>query len=367
MSKQLTTKEFIERAILVHNNRYNYSLVDYKGSYSKIQIICPTHGIFTQKAHKHLEGQGCKKCATDKVKDLTRLSNAEFMRKAISKHGNKYNYSLSEYSSAKEPIKIICPIHGMFEQIASVHLRGKGCPKCAGKLVTTNEFIDRVTIIHQKKYDYSEVIYKSSESKIKIICPTHGMFEQTPNAHLQGCGCPICAKIRQIKLPNDFIDDANLIHDNKFDYSLLEYKNAHVKIKIICPIHGEFEQTPHAHLQGCGCPICKESKGERIIRRLLIKHNVKFIRQYKFDDCKCVKSLPFDFYLPDLNACIEFNGIQHYKPIPNFGGYDEFIGVQKRDNIKRLYCDEKGILLLIIKYDDNPKKILFDNKIIDVL
>lgn len=164
------------------------------------------------------------------------------------------------------------------------------------------------------------VDYKNNSTKVKIICTKHGVFEQDPSSHINHKnGCPKCAYILKADIirltTEDFIKNAKIIHDGKYDYSLVNYNKSHIKIKIICPKHGEFLQKPNAHLNGNGCPICNESKGEKEIRRYLKDKNIKYKSQKTFDDCKYKQKLQFDFYLPEYNLCIEYNGIQHYIPI----------------------------------------------------
>lgn len=123
--------------------------------------------------------------------------------------------------------------------------------------------------------------------------------------------------------------------------------------------HGEFKQSPDHHInRKHGCPRCNESKGENEIRSILDLNKIKYINQYKFPDCKNKNELPFDFYLPDSNTCIEFNGIQHYKPVLYFGGIDKFKQQQINDNIKKEYCKNNNIKLIIIRYNEVIKNKL---------
>ena len=151
----------------------------------------------------------------------------------------------------------------------------------------------------------------------------------------------------------EFIRKAKQVHKGRYDYSLVNYTRTHSKIIIICKKHGEFKQTPHKHLIGTGCPICQESKGENKIRLFLKSNNIIFISQKKFKDCKNIQKLPFDFYLPDYNTCIEFDGIQHYKPINYFGGVKRLKYQIFCDNIKSKYCLKNNIELIRIKYDQD--------------
>jgi len=127
---------------------------------------------------------------------------------------------------------------------------------------TINQFLLKAERAHQQKYDYSKVEYRGVHTKIEIICPTHGSFHQTPIAHTRGQGCPFCMRTGQFSTTDDFIKKAVVIHNNKYDYSLVAYVNSHTKVQFVCPIHGVFEQQPHGHLQGWGCEKCSyEYKG----------------------------------------------------------------------------------------------------------
>jgi hypothetical protein len=293
------------------------------------------------------------------------LNTESFIQKAETIHSKKYNYSLVDYKKSKLKIKIICFEHGVFEQKPNHHLLGQGCPKC-GIINTTNrtrlshsEIINKFNCIHKNKYDYSLVKYHNFSTKVKIICSKHGIFKQTPKSHIiVKSGCPKCAviyKANKLKLSQiDVIHKSTLIHKNKYDYSLVEYVNSKEKIKIICPEHGIFEQAPVHHMRGIGCPFCNDSKGELIIKNFLENNNnIWFIRNKIFDDCIDFGKLKFDFYLPNNNMIIEFDGIQHYKPINAFGGETEFINIQRRDKIKNEYCIRKSMQMLRIKYNEN--------------
>ncbi len=153
---------------------------------------------------------------------------------------------------------------------------------------------------------------------------------------------------------NEFITQAKEKHNNRYNYTLVNYLNNETKVKIICQIHDIFEQTPAAHLRGQGCPICKESKGEITIRNYLIEKKIVFTPQKRFNDCRYILPLPFDFYLPDYNICVEFNGHQHYLSNHNFGSKNnEYEKIIFRDKIKLDYCLINKIPLLVISYKEN--------------
>ena len=148
----------------------------------------------------------------------------------------------------------------MFEQTPNSHLNGSGCPKCSFKYVDEGKFINKAKKIHGDKYDYSKIEYVNAKHKIKIVCPIHGEFEQIPNTHLKGSGCKKCYFEKQSKAQrlttDEFIEKANMVHKNKYNYDNVFYSKNNVKVKIVCPIHGEFEQTPQHHLKGSGCKKC---------------------------------------------------------------------------------------------------------------
>lgn len=210
------------------------------------------------------------------------ITTKEFIENSKKVHGDKYDYSLSNYIDAHKKIKIICKEHGIFEQPSNSHISAKsGCPYCSKTFqLTTEVFIEKSIIKHNNKYDYSKTEYINAKTKINIICKEHGNFTQTPNSHLNGTGCPKCgiktlAKKQTIS-NQDFIDKSNKIHNNKYDYSLVDYKNCKIKIKIICKDHGMFEQLPDHHSRGVGCPTCSKYYGSFNDKYLYIFYDYKF-------------------------------------------------------------------------------------------
>lgn len=350
----MNKEEFLEKARKIHGDKYDYSLVEYKKTLSKVKIICSKHGIFEQRVDSHYI-RGCPKCSYEMKGNKRRLDQDELIESFKDVHGDKYDYSDVVYINRRHKIKIKCPEHGIFEQRPLDHRSGNGCVSCAieknKKLLRKDDiWFEKCRKKFKNKYDYSLVNYISDKIEVKIICPNHGEFEQTPVSHYKH-GCTKCSYDTMIfNNKNNFIKNSNLIHSNKYDYSLIEYVNNKTKVKIICPKHGIFEQKPDAHVIGVGCTFCKESKGEKKIAKLLNLYKVKYVRQHKFDDCKYKRRLPFDFYLNDYNCCIEFDGNQHFRVINFWTGGSDYISTIRNDKIKNNYCKNNNIRLLRIKY-----------------
>ncbi len=265
MPRKKTKEEFIEDAKSVHDDRYDYSLVEYDGNKTKVKIICKEHGIFEQTPTNHTNAAAnCPKCSLVGISKHFKKTKEQFIEDVIKVHGNKYDYSLVDYINNKTKVKIICKMHGVFEQTPASHI-GKiaGCSKCYGNIKSSKkQFIEDAKKVHDDKYDYSLVEYVNNHTKVKIICSEHGIFEQAPKPHIIGKhGCSICSynetgKNRRKSL-EQFIEDARKAHGDKFDYSLVEYINSYTNVKIICPDHGTFEQQPDNHLNTKhGCMKC---------------------------------------------------------------------------------------------------------------
>ena len=280
--KKLTAEQFIEKAKQVHGDKYDYSKIEYINNYTKVCIICKEHGEFWQTPAMHLYGNGCPKCKAKKQGDKYRKTIAEFINRAKEIHGCKYDYSKVEYVNNSTKVCIICPIHGEFWQRPKRHLNGDGCPKCSGRNRTTEEFIECARKVHGDKYDYSKTKYEKYDSKITIICPVHGEFFQTPHAHLQGKNCPKCSHQSYRHTKETFIENAINVHGDKYDYSKIEYVNNSTKVCIICPIHGEFWQRPNSHIRGEGCPKCNESHLEAEMDLLLKNIGIEYEREKTF-------------------------------------------------------------------------------------
>jgi very-short-patch-repair endonuclease/DNA-directed RNA polymerase subunit RPC12/RpoP len=348
-----TTEEFIIKAKKIFGDKYDYSKSIFVNAHSKLIIICPEHGEFLTSPNNHLRGHGCPKCA--KNRPYTTESFIEAAKKA---QGDFYDYSESVYVNAKTKVRIICPKHGPFYQLPSNHLKGIRCPKCGHsigaqkKTNNTDDFIRRARAIHGDKYDFTSANYITAVDKVLVICKEHGEFWMTPQNILAGHGCPKCA--RNIPLSTeDFVKRSNDIHDGIYDYSKTEYINNSEKVCIIChqkdrlgKEHGEFWQNPASHMKGVGCPKCKSSHLEKQLRRFLGNNEIRFEEQKTFDWLTDKSNMYLDFFIPDYGVAVECQGIQHFVPYEVWGGEESLKEIQRRDNLKKMLCNEHGIEIL---------------------
>ena len=369
----MTKKQnFIEKAIKIHGDKYDYSKVEYNHSKEKVCIICPIHGEFWQTPDSHLQGCGCPQCANKKRWDKRpKMTTEEFIKKAKEIHGDKYDYSKTKYVDSSTKLCIICPKHGEFYQLPNLHI-GKynkhGCPKCKfeklskRQLLSDDEVFKKAREIHGDKYDYSESIYSGKHHKMKIHCNVCGKdFFQEPNSHLSGKGCPHCSN--RLLNTNEIVRMFKEVHGDKYDYSKVNYKTMRTKVCIICPIHGEFWQTPEKHLKRKqGCPSCKESHLEEEIRLLLTENNI----QFEYDKTKTwLGKQRLDFYLPKYNVAIECQGIQHFKPSAfsnKMDAKENFDKLRTLDKLKLEKCKENNVK--VIYYTDLNYKSFLGEKIL---
>lgn len=241
-----------------------------------------------------------------------KLTTQEFIDRARAVHGDKYGYAFSVYQSAHEKVMIHCPEHGMFEQSPTDHTSGKGCKKCGmstigeSKKSNTEEFIEKANALHGDKFDYSNVVYKTTHEKVNINCKIHGIFSQRPSKHLSGQGCPLCSG-GAMDNNETFIMKAKLVHGDRFDYSKINYVSSQETLTIVCPEHGDFQQTPDNHInQHSICPKCtgRQSKPETEIIDLITSLGLQVVH----GDRSVIKPLEIDILVPEAKLAIEFNG-----------------------------------------------------------
>ncbi|CAM0104256.1 endonuclease [Vibrio phage 234P10] len=304
MGKKLTELEILKKATEKHEGRYRYPDMRYTSRKNAINIECSIHGEFRQIAAYHLAGSGCPKCANNIKQGLD-----NFIGKARKIHGKEYDYSGSVYVNNKTKLTISCSKHGDFQQAPSHHLAGVGCPTCKGGVLLNNDkFIMKAREVHGYRYSYDQIQYLSAKKKVKIECGTHGFFYQIAQEHYNGAGCPKC-DFSYKPNTSEFIKKARCTHGDRYDYSLTEYTTCVDEIKIICKTHGVFNQRAADHIKGRGCRRCTHygfntSKGAYIYLlldtdtssavKVGITNNVdKRIKQLK-------KSTPFGFQVLEV-------------------------------------------------------------------
>lgn len=285
--KEQERDDFIRCANIKHNNKYDYSKVDYVNKTEKITIICPIHGDFKVAPKDHLKGVGCQKCSLDSMRNKKRKSQQEFIEQCYHKHGDVYDYSSIVYKGVNEHINVICKKHGEFKILAGNFLSGQGCVKCSNE--------------------------KMSQDRLMKI--------------------------------DEFTQKARLVHGDVYDYSKVDIKKRCSKVTIICPVHGEFNQRYSSHLEGVGCPKCKMSHLERDIKMYLDKNNIKYEQEKTFEWLKNKSHMFLDFYLPDYNIAIECQGEQHYRDVSKWFKSSGFDNTVRLDILKRKLCMDNNVTM----------------------
>jgi len=340
------------------------------GSNKKIKVKCDNCGIvkcmtyydYNKITKNNSEEYYCSKCKNIKIKKTN-----------LQRYGVENVFQLEE---TKEKIKKTCvekygvehhlQNKNILQKQKETNIKKYGVkyqPQLNQPLYKNNEFKKICHKIHNNKYNYDLVNYVNGDTEIDIICPIHGIFKQLSKSHLNGHGCNECNinkfKNSRLYTKEDFIEKANIIHNNEYDYSKVVYKRSDIKVTITCHKHGDFEQRPQDHLNNSnGCPICRESKGEKQIRIFLQENNINFEYQKRFYDCIDKNILPFDFYIQEKNTCVEFDGEQHFKVVEKWGGEEGLKNRKRRDKIKTNFCKENSINLIRIRYNENIKNKL---------
>lgn len=336
--KETLIKEFKK----IHNNKYDYSLFEYHGYKKKSIIICPIHGKFEQTVQRHLEGRNCKKCAIELSKHKISKSNTkrkrtfdDIVKLANQKHNSKYQYVKID----GKKLVIICPHHGEFKQFIHNHLKGCGCKLCAidNRRMTTEDFIKKSKEIYGERYDYSKTIYKSWNKKITILeddkeiqVLPYDHFRAKPNK-----------SIKQKRYKDSFIQKAIKKHNNKYDYSKVEYIKHNVEVCIICPHHGEFYQKPSIHLNSHGCQKCAREKS---LSKLLMSKS-EYIKRIS-DNNTDTSLVEYNGYYNKVKLrCIKHDTVYEVTPNNSLSGvgcpecYKESRRLPLNEFIKR--CKEK--------------------------
>lgn len=285
------------------------------------------------------------------------FSEEKFQEIIKEKYGDDLK-TLSPYINFKEEIKVKCnKCESEWISKGYYLLRGQGCKQCSILKQRKNKqkFVEEFTINYGDKYELLSE-YINAKTKIKLKCKECGYIWDVRPTHLtySKSGCPICANkdngLKQRKTHDEFVDEISNKFGNKYTV-IGQYIKANTKILIRCnTCNNNWDIFPYSILQGVGCPICNQSKGECVIKEYLENNNIQYKQQYAFDDCYNKNPLHFDFYLPFQNICIEYDGVQHFKSIKYFGGEDKLQYIKKNDEIKNIYCKTNKIQLIRIPY-----------------
>ena len=356
MAAKIGFEEFVERATKIHGGKYSYSREDFDNpnSEGKLRFVCPRHGEFWQTKKNHLKGYGCSKCGREDMNKPTKKTTEQFIGEAKAVWGNRLIFDKVEYRSAHEKVVVICPEHGEFMAEPNEILRGHGCPTCGNirnsmrLRLTQDEFMEKARKIHGDTYDLSRAVYVKTDEKIIVGCRKHGWFEITPNSFLSGQGCRKCGFERTSKAlsvsKEEFFDRCMDVHNNKYTYVESTFTGMSDKMKVICPIHGEFEQNARTHMLGYGCPKCGHnlSKSENEIYDFIVGKlgEGKVISR----DREEIKPLELDIYIPSLKVAVEYNGLIWHS--------NKFSDDKTRQFRKTQICEKKGIRLIQVFEDE---------------
>lgn len=307
----LSSEEYLKRCLDKHGDKYDYSKINYVNSGTKILVGCPKHGEFSiLPTHFNSEkGEGCPKCSKEIVAKSLALSTEQFVTRAIEIHGERYDYSKTEYINGNTKLTVNCKIHGNFEVLPFNHLNGVDCAECVGNaLKTTDQFIEESVSIHGNKYNYDSVVYKGKEIPVTIFCKEcECSFDQKPRNHVTSkAGCPTCAGTKKLTT-EEFIVNAEKVHGIRYDYSKVNYSHNRAKVEIICKVHGSFFQQPIDHVYDKnGCPSCSHiiSRGQLEVEEFIKTLGIAIQRNYKLKN-----GSEIDIYIPHLQIGIEYNGL----------------------------------------------------------
>lgn len=345
-------KEYVE------NNGDKLLSTEYKTMNDKLDFECKNGHTFSMTFSKYYySGRRCRKCHDEQ----TRIKVTEVIN-YLKNHLPGYSIVENTYVKASEKSEFICPEGHHFKQTFIQLKYNHLCPECFKLKRELNSEIAN-NVFAEDGYKLIGTYVNQSE-KVLVECPNGHQTKISLTKFKRGNRCPLCQH-QSFKYSQEFVEE----YFKSYGYTVIdEYKGNQEKIKTICPNGHTFITTLGMFKnQKCRCTQCNQhSKGEDIISEILLENNVDYIPQYRFNDCKDVKTLPFDFYLPDLNICIEFDGIQHFEPVKKFGGMEAYEKTKKHDNIKTQYCLNNNIELIRIGYLDsgNIKNILQQHQII---
>jgi hypothetical protein len=357
-SRALDVEAFIVNSRAKFGDKFTYDETIYVGQNTALTIGCPRHGNLTLTPREHYQYQyGCRECGVEIPKELEKKRYVDLATRV---HDGKYGYGNVIYVNSTEKVEIDCPSHGPFWQGLYAHAkRGTACPSCTSQAdrLTQDQFIHQAHIVHGGRYRYDKTQYVTMASMVTITCPKHGDLIQRAGSHLQGNGCIKCHRESQLLPLDKFIEKAKAIHSDSYDYSKVDYQGNKKPVEIICTVHGSFWQRPNTHISsGNGCQLCQESKGERAVEVFLKKYGIAYIREHRI----APHLYRYDFYLPDFEIFIEFNGKQHYTPVELFGGEAGYLATVERDRLKSLLVKQHGGRLVVLTHVNLKDGVLED-------
>ena len=364
MSKKKTHKEYVQE--LAIKNPDIEVIGQYINNKTPIMHHCLKHNIYWDaRPNDILSGKGCKLCACEKISKANRATHDKYVQDLAIK--NPIIEVIGEYINAKTKILHHCLRHDVYWDVTPDDvLHGCGCKQCRDEKYNKSRSKSHEQYIHEVEIINPDIVvigqYAGNKIPIEHYCKVHNVFWSiSPDGILSGYGCRECRKekiaYKKSKTHEQYVAELAIINP---DIEVVEkYIGANTQILHRCKIDGyEWLAQPANILNGCGCPQCKESGGERKVRQWLQNHGIEYIYQKTFIDCKDQKQLPFDFYLPDFNVCIEYDGEQHFRPVDLWGGDESFKRLQLHDSIKTEYCQDNNIHLLRIPYFKNVEEEL---------
>ncbi len=313
---------------------------------------------------------GCRQCHVNELKKTRSLSQQEVESRLYSLHKN---ISIKPFDYKNQRTRIFCrcaicghewsPTVAQMIKVKSDGIPAHSCEKCIRKKNGLKRRIDASFIINNlvQKHpdlDFSEFTYHGSHVAGWVTCKKcrRKFLSTYDRMYRAGSGCNYCRHIEGFEKQKIPVDAAlkNMKNANKdIDFSFFEYKNSRIPGICKCLIcDNEWMASYHSIVNnGSGCPKCNSSKGEKQVAAILNGLNISYIPQYKFEKCKIVRNMPFDFYIPEYNICVEVQGGQHFRPVQWFGGKKGFEKTLERDKTKLSYCEENGIRLILVNYD----------------
>ena len=352
VGKRLTQEEFEKRIKEQGNGEYT-PLEDYQGAKTTILMKHESCGYeWKISPNNFFKGKRCPYCSK-KPKKLSQ----EIFEKRVEEQGDREYIPLEKYQGSTIPISMRHKICSHEWKVKPKRFfEGTRCPYCfrINQRLTQKEFENRVN----KKWVGEFTVlgkYKNNRTPVLVKHEKCGYeWKIVPSSLFKKSRCPFCA--RNAKKDTAFYSKE--VENLDKNYKVIgKYKNNKEKVKMVhLECGNDFEMVPGNFLQGYRCPHCNQSRGEYNVSRFLKEHSIEYEVQKRFKDCIDKRSLPFDFYIPTLNTCIEFDGKQHFEPVDYFGGEKTFKEVQRRDGIKTKYCKEKGIKLLRIRYDEDVEE-----------